>query len=86
LLGSINIKYPKTLYRGEHGIHFRSDLLPTYVKQIKSYDDWRTRELSKEGYFYNCADLFISTSAVISYNNMEFLAIEDGYRETDERQ
>ena len=56
LIGPINIKAPSTHDLGGQGIHFRSDLLPRYINRIKSYDDWRTRGLSKEGYIYIWAD------------------------------
>ena len=99
-IGPVDIKVPKTRDRGGQGIHFRSELLPPYIKRTKSvetvlpwlylkgistgdfsealaallgkkakglsagtisrlkqcwvneYDDWRTRDLSKESYVY----------------------------------
>jgi putative transposase len=99
LIGPINIKTPSTHDRGGQGIYFRSDLLPHYIKRIKSYGDWQTRDLSKEGYIYIWADGIYFTSGVMilnnllliftgvtSHDNKVFLAIEDGYRKTDERQ
>jgi putative transposase len=99
MLGPINIKAPTTHDQGGQCIHFRSDLLPPYIKRIKSYDDWRTRGLSKESYIYIWADVIyfnirnddakqciLVIIGVTTSNNKEFIAIEDGYRETNERQ
>jgi hypothetical protein len=52
VIGPINIKAPTTHDGGGQGIHFRSDLLPYYIKRIKNNDDWKTRSLSKEDYIY----------------------------------
>jgi transposase-like protein len=99
-LGPVDIQVPKTRDKGKQGLHFRSELLPPYIKRTKSvetvlpwlylkgistgdftevlaallgkdakglsagtisrlkqcwineYDDWRTRDLSKEHYVY----------------------------------
>jgi putative transposase len=73
--------------------------LTPYIKRIKSHDDWRTRDLSKEGYIYIWSDgiyfnirsddaklsIFVIIG-VTSCDNKEFIAIKDGYRKTDERQ
>lgn len=37
-LGPVEIKVPKTRDRGEQGIHFRSELLPPYIKRTKSVE------------------------------------------------
>lgn len=37
-LGPVDIKVPKTRDRGEQGIHFRSELLPPYIKRTKSVE------------------------------------------------
>jgi hypothetical protein len=71
MIGPINIKAPTTHDRGGQGIHFKSDLLPPCIKQIKSDD-------AKQ-----CILVIIG---VTSSGNKGFLAIEDGYREIDERQ
>jgi putative transposase len=99
LIGPINIKDPSTHNRGGQGIQFRSDLLPPYIKRIKSYDDWQIRDLSKEGYIYIWADGIyfnirsddakLSILVIIGVtirDNKEFLVIKDGYRNTDERE
>ena len=144
-LGPVDIKVPKTRDRGGQGIHFRSGLLPPYIKRtqsvetvlpwlylkgistgdfsealaallgkdakglsagtisrlkqiwIQEYDDWRTRDLSKERYVYIWADGIYFTIrsddakqcilviiGVTSQGKKEFLAIEDGYRESEQ--
>ena len=68
-----------------------------YIKRIKSHDDWRTRDLSKEGYIYIWADgiyfnirsddakqCILVIIGVTSRGDKEFLAIEDGYRESEQ--
>ena len=38
----VDIKVPKTRDRGGQGIHFRSELLPRYIKRTKSAEKgWR---------------------------------------------
>ena len=37
-IGPVNIKVPKTRDRGGQGIHFRSELLPPYIKRTKSIE------------------------------------------------
>ena len=37
-LGPVDIKVPKTRDRGGQGIHFRSELLPPYIKRTKSVE------------------------------------------------
>ena len=144
-IGPVDIKVPKTRDRGGQGIHFRSELLPPYIKRTKSvqtllpwlylkgistgdfsealaallgknakglsagtisrlkqcwvneYDDWRTRDLSKERYVYIWADgiyfnirsddakqCILVIIGVTSRGKKEFLAIEDGYRESEQ--
>jgi len=144
-IGPVDIKVPKTRDRGGQGIHFRSELLPPYIKRTKSvetvlpwlylkgistgdfsealaallgknakglsagtisrlkqcwvneYDDWRTRNLSKENYVYIWADgiyfnirsddakqCILVIIGVTSRGDKEFLAIEDGYRESEQ--
>jgi len=144
-IGPVDIKVPKTRDRGGQGIHFRSELLPPYIKRTKSvetvlpwlylkgistgdfsealaallgknakglsartisrlkqcwvneYDDWRTRDLSKESYVYIWVDgiyfnirsddakqCILVIIGVTSRGNKEFLAIEDGYRESEQ--
>ena len=144
-IGPVDIKVPKTRDRGGQGIHFRSELLPPYIKRTKSvetvlpwlylkgistgdfsealaallgenatglsagtisrlkqcwvneYDDWRTRDLSKESYVYIRADgiyfnirsddakqCILVIIGVTSRGKKEFLAIEDGYRESEQ--
>ena len=142
-IGPVDIKIPKTRDRGGQGIHFRSELLPPYIKRTKSvetvlpwlylkgistgdfsealtallgknakglsagtisrlkqcwvneYDDWRTRDL--ESYVYIWADgiyfkvrsddakqCILVIMGVTRRGNKEFLAIEDGYRESEQ--
>lgn len=144
-LGSVDIQIPKTRDRSGQGVHFRSELLPPYIKRTKSvesvlpwlylkgistgdfsealaallgkdatglsagtisrlkqcwiqeYDDWRTRNLSKERYVYIWADgiyfnvrsddarhCILVIIGVTESGNKEFLAIEDGYRESEQ--
>lgn len=144
-IGPVDIKVPKTRDRGRKGIHFRSELLPPYIKRTKSvetvlpwlylkeistgcfsearaallgekakglsagtisrlkqcwvkeHDGWRTRDLSKETYVYIWADgiyfnirsddarqCILVIIGVTSQGNKEFLAIEDGYRESEQ--
>lgn len=40
----------------EEGKVFTLGPVASIFKGIKSYDDWRTRDLSKEGYIYIWAD------------------------------
>jgi putative transposase len=37
-IGPVDIKVPKTRDRGRQGIHFRSELLPPYIKRTKSVE------------------------------------------------
>ena len=37
-MGPVDIKVPKTRDRGGQGIHFRSELLPPYIKRTKSVE------------------------------------------------
>ena len=37
-IGPVDIKVPKTRDKSGQGIHFRSDLLPTYIKRSKSLE------------------------------------------------
>ncbi len=103
-IGPVNIQVPKARDKGRQGLHFRSELLPPYIKRtisvetvlpwlylkgistgdftealaallgrdakglsagtisclkqcsINEYDDWRTRDLLKEGYVYTWAE------------------------------
>ena len=144
-LGPVDIKVPKTRDRSGQKIHFRSELLPPYIKRtqsvetvlpwlylkgistgdfsealaallgkdakglssgtisrlkqcwIQEYDDWRTRDLSKERYVYIWADgiyfnvrsddarhCILVIIGVTASGHKEFLAIEDGYRESEQ--
>jgi len=144
-IGPVDIQVPKTRDRGGQGIHFRSGLLPPYIKRtisvetvlpwlylkgistgdfsealaallgkdakglsagtisrlkqiwIQEYDDWRTRDLSKERYVYIWADgiyfnvrgdddrqCILVIIGVTRQGKKEFLAIEDGYRESEQ--
>lgn len=144
-IGPVDIQVPKTRDKGGQGLHFRSELLPPYIKRTKSvetvlpwlylkgistgdftealaallgkdakglstgtisrlkqcwvneYDDWRTRDLSKEHYVYIWADgiyfnirsddakqCILVIIGVTSRGKKEFLAIEDGYRESEQ--
>lgn len=144
-LGPVEIKVPKTRDKSGRKIHFRSELLPPYIKRtqsvetalpwlylkgistgdfsealaallgkdikglssgtisrlkqiwIQEYDDWRTRDLSKERYVYIWADgiyfhvrsddarhCILVIIGVTERGYKEFLAIEDGYRESEQ--
>jgi transposase-like protein len=144
-IGPVDIQVPKTRDKGGHGLHFRSELLPPYIKRTKSvetvlpwlylkgistgdfsealaallgknaqglsagtisrlkqcwvneYDDWRLRDLSKERYVYIWGDgiyfnirsddarqCILVIIGVTSRGKKEFLAIEDGYRESEQ--
>ena len=144
-IGPVDIKVPKTRDKGGQGLHFRSELLPPYIKRTKSvetvlpwlylkgistgdfsealaallgkdakglsagtisrlkqcwvneYDDWRIRDLSQERYVYVWADgiyfnirsddakqCILVIIGVTSRGKKEFLAIEDGYRESEQ--
>ena len=144
-LGPVDIQVPKTRDRSGQKIHFRSELLPPYIKRTKSvetvlpwlylkgistgdfsealaallgknpkglsagtisrlkqcwvneYDDWRTRDLSKERYVYIWADgiyfnirsddakqCILVIIGVTGQGRKEFLAIVDGYRESEQ--
>ena len=37
-IGPVDIKVPKTRDRGGQGVHFRSELLPPYIKRTKSVE------------------------------------------------
>lgn len=143
-IGPIQIKVSKTRDRSGQKIHFRSELLPQYIKPrqsvetvlpwlylkgistgdfsealasllgkeakglsagtisrlkqswIHEYDDWRTRDLSKERYVYIWADgiyfnvrsddarhCILVIIGVTASGQKEFLATEDGYREPE---
>ena len=144
-IGPVEIKVPKTRDRSGQGIHFRSELLPPYIKRTKSvetvlpwlylkgistgdfgealaallgedakglsagtisrlkqvwhqeYDTWRHRDLSKQRYVYLWADgvyfnirgedarqCILVIIGVTERGDKEFLAIEDGYRESEQ--
>ena len=144
-IGPVEIKVPKTRDRSGQGIHFRSELLPPYIKRTKSvetvlpwlylkgistgdfgealaallgedakglsagtisrlkqvwnqeYDAWRHRDLSKKRYVYLWADgiyfnirgedarqCILVVVGVTEHGDKEFLAIEDGYRESEQ--
>lgn len=144
-IGPVEIKVPKTRDKSGQGIHFRSELLPPYIKRTRSvetvlpwlylkgistgdfsealtallgkdarglsagtisrlkqvwsqeYDGWRKRDLSKQKYVYIWADgiyfnirgddarqCILVVIGVTDQGNKEFLAIEDGYRESDQ--
>ena len=144
-IGPVEIKVPKTRDKSGQGIHFRSELLPPYIKRTRSvetvlpwlylkgistgdfsealaallgkdakglsagsisrlkqvwsqeYDGWRKRDLSKQKYVYVWADgiyfnirgddarqCILVVIGVTDQGNKEFLAIEDGYRESDQ--
>jgi len=144
-IGAVEIKVPKTRDRSGRGIHFRSELLPPYIKRTKSvetvlpwlylkgistgdfgealaallgedakglsagtisrlkqvwiqeYDAWRHRDLSKQRYVYIWADgiyfnirgddarqCILVIVGVTEHGDKEFLAIEDGYRESEQ--
>jgi len=144
-IGPVEIKVPKTRDRSGQGVHFRSALLPPYIKRSKSvetvlpwlylkgistggfgealtallgedakglsagtisrlkqvwhqeYDAWRHRDLSKHRYVYLWADgvyfnirgeeakqCILVVVGVTDQGDKEFLAIEDGYRESEQ--
>ena len=144
-IGPVEIKVPKTRDRSGQGIHFRSELLPPYIKRTKSvesvlpwlylkgistgdfgealaallgedakglsagtisrlkqvwnqqYDTWRHRDLHKQRYVYLWADgiyfnirgddarqCLLVVVGVTGQGDKEFLAIEDGYRESEQ--
>lgn len=144
-IGPVVMKVPKTRDRSGQGIHFRSELLPPYIKRTKSvetvlpwlylkglssgdfsealagllgeeakglsagtisrlkqswmqdYHAWRKRDLSKQRYVYLWADgiyfnvrsdearqCILVIIGVTALGNKEFLAIEDGYRESEQ--
>ena len=144
-LGEVDIRVPKTRDRGGEGRHFRSGLLPPYIKRTKSvenvlpwlylkgiftgdfsealaallgddasglsagtisrlkqswheeHDVWRKRDLSKHQYVYIWADgihfnirsdearqCILVIIGVTAQGDKEFLAIEDGYRESEQ--
>ena len=144
-LGEVDIRVPKTRDRGGEGRHFRSALLPPYIKRTKSvenvlpwlylkgistgdfsealaallgddasglsagtisrlkqswheeHDVWRKRDLSKHQYVYIWADgihfnirsdearqCILVVIGVTEQGDKEFLAIEDGYRESEQ--
>ena len=142
-VGPVDIQVPKTRDKSGQGIHFRSELLPPYIKRTKSietllpwlylkgistgdfsealaallgkdaeglsagtisrlkqvwsqeHDIWRKRDLSGERYVYIWADgiyfnirgdearqCILVIIGVTEQGNKEFLAINDGYRES----
>ena len=142
-IGAVDINVPKTRDKSGQGIHFRSDLLPPYIKRSKSletvlpwlylkgistgdfsealasllgedakgisagtisrlkqawiqeHDVWRQRDLSGQRYVYIWADgiyfnirgdearqCILVIIGVTAQGNKEFLAIDDGYRES----
>ena len=142
-LGEVSIRVPKTRDRGGLGRHFRSVLLPPYIKRTKSvesvlpwlylkglstgdfsaalaallgeemqglsagtlsrlkqtwvadYQAWRQRELSRQRYVYIWVDgiyfnvrseeakqCLLVVIGVTEQGHKEFLAVEDGYRES----
>ncbi len=144
-IGPVVMKVPKTRDRSGQGIHFRSELLPPYIKRTKSvatvlpwlylkglssgdfsealasllgedakglsagtisrlkqswtqdYHAWRKRDLTKRRYVYLWADgiyfhvrsddarqCILVIIGVTDEGNKEFLAIEDGYRESEQ--
>lgn len=144
-IGPVKIKVPKTRDRTGQGIHFRSALLPPYIKRTQSletvlpwlylkgvstgdfsealaallgkeakglsagtisrlkqgwgqeYEAWRKRDLSKEQYVYLWADgiyfnirgedakqYILVVIGATAQGTKEFLAIEDGYRESEQ--
>jgi len=144
-IGPVKIKVPKTRDRTGQGIHFRSALLPPYIKRTQSletvlpwlylkgvstgdfsealaallgkeakglsagtisrlkqgwgqeYEAWRKRDLSKEQYVYLWADgiyfnirgedakqCILVVIGATAQGTKEFLAIEDGYRESEQ--
>ncbi len=144
-IGPVEIKVPKTRDKSGQGIHFRSEVLPPYIKRTKSvetvlpwlylkgistgdfsealaallgkdakglsagtisrlkqvwiqeYDAWRKRDLSTQRYVYIWADgiyfnirgddarqCILVVIGVTDQGNKEFLAIEDGYRESEQ--
>ncbi len=144
-IGPVDIQVPKTRDKSGRGIHFRSELLPPYIKRTKSietllpwlylkgistgdfsealaallgkdakgispgtisrlkqvwgqeHDVWRKRDLSSERYVYIWADgiyfnirgdearqCILVIIGVTEHGNKEFLAIDDGYRESEQ--
>jgi|TARA_B100001971_G_scaffold202806_1_gene216988 transposase-like protein len=144
-LGEVEIQVPKTRDRSGQGLHFRSMLLPPYIKRTKSvetvlpwlylkgistgdfsealaallgaeaaglsagtisrlkqtwqgeYASWCKRDLSKNRYVYVWADgvyfnvrsdeakqCILVVIGVTDRGNKEFLAIEEGYRESEQ--
>ena len=144
-LGPVEIEVPKTRDRSGQGNHFRSALLPPYIKRTRSvetvlpwlylkgistgdfgealaallgedarglsagtisrlkqtwhqeYDAWRHRDLSTQRYVYIWADgvyfnirgedarqCILVVVGVTERGDKEFLAIEDGYRESEQ--
>jgi len=144
-VGPVDIQVPKTRDKSGQGIHFRSELLPPYIKRTKSietllpwlylkgistgdfsealaallgkdakglsagtisrlkqvwsqeHDIWRKRDLSGERYVYIWADgiyfnirgdearqCILVIIGVTEQGNKEFLAINDGYRESEQ--
>ena len=83
-ISPVDIKVPKTRDRGGQC-------------WVNEYEDWRTRDLSKENYVYIWADgiyfnirsddakqCILVIMGVTSGGKKEFLAIEDGYRESEQ--
>jgi len=144
-VGPVDIEVPKTRDKSRQGIHFRSGLLPPYIKRSKSletllpwlylkgistgdfsealasllgedasgvsagtisrlkqvwgqeHDVWRKRDLSGQRYVYIWADgiyfnirgdearqCILVIIGVTEQGNKEFLAIDDGYRESEQ--
>ncbi len=144
-VGPVDIQVPKTRDKSGQGIHFRSELLPPYIKRTKSietllpwlylkgistgdfsealaallgkdakglsagtisrlkqvwgqeHDIWRKRDLGGERYVYIWADgiyfniwgdearqCILVIIGVTEQGNKEFLAINDGYRESEQ--
>ena len=144
-LGEVDIRVPRTRDRSGDGRHFRSALLPPYIKRTKSvenvlpwlylkgistgdfsealaallgadanglsagtisrlkqswhqeHDVWRQRDLSKHQYVYIWADgihfnirsdearqCILVIIGVTAQGDKEFLALEDGYRESEQ--
>ena len=144
-IGPVDIQVPKTRDKSGQGFHFRSELLPPYIKRTKSietllpwlylkgistgdfsealaallgkdakgisagtisrlkqgwgqeHDVWRKRDLSGKKYVYIWADgiyfnirgdearqCMLVIIGVTEQGNKEFLAIDDGYRESEQ--
>jgi putative transposase len=62
-IGPVDIKVPKTRDRGGQGIHFRSELLPPYIKRTKSVETVLPSFISKES--QSIGDFLRSTGGVI---------------------